>query len=487
LLNRREVIGAGLATAAGVASASPDRGDLTALDLSEVSALLARRDVSPVELTRACLARIDALNPALNAFITVTADQALAEARETERELARGRPRSPLHGVPLALKDNIDTAGTRTTAAAAAFEGRVPATDAEVARRLRVTGAILLGKLNMDECAYGVTSTTGHFGAVHNPWDASRVAGGSSGGPAAAVAAQLCYGALGTDTGGSIRQPAAYCGITGLKPTYGLVSTRGVMPLSWSLDHVGPMCRSAADAAVLLGAIAGYDAADPASIESPAIAYARSLSASVRRLRLARPRTGFFESLDPEVATAVEAAIATLSRLTAGMREIDLPPLPALNVMFVEANAALGDALKASPEGFSPAVRGLVGMGEKVSAASYAEARRQLALARHGARSLFAGVDAIVTPTTPTLPEPMEAAGAAPAPRGPPLSARNTTPFTILGVPTISVCCGFSRGGLPIGLQISAAPLAESTVLALAHAYQRETDWHRRVPPARPS
>jgi aspartyl-tRNA(Asn)/glutamyl-tRNA(Gln) amidotransferase subunit A len=255
-----------------------------------------------------------------------------------------------------------------------------------------------------------------------------------------------------------------------------------VIPLSWSLDHVGPMCRSAADAAVLLGAIAGYDAADPASVEAPPTDYAKGLSASVRRLRLARPRTGFFDSLDPEVATAVEAAIALLARLTAGIREIDLPPVPALNVMFVEANAALGDALKASPEGFSPAVRGLVGMGEKVSAASYADARRQLALARHAARALFVEVDAIVTPTTPNLPESIAPADPSPPRRGPPLSARNTTPFNILGVPTISVCCGFSRDGLPIGLQISAAPFAEATVLALAHAYQRETDWHRRAP-----
>ena len=213
----------------------------------------------------------------LNAFITVTAEQALAQAREREAEIGRRQWRGPLHGIPIALKDNIDTAGIRTTAAAAAFAERVPAADAEVARRLHEAGAILLGKLNMDECAYGVSSATGHFGAVHNPWAPDHIAGGSSGGPAAAVAARLCYGALGTDTGGSIRQPAAYCGITGLKPTYGLVSARGVIPLSWSLDHVGPMCRTAGDAALLLQAIAGFDAAGPGERGVGAVDYARAL------------------------------------------------------------------------------------------------------------------------------------------------------------------------------------------------------------------
>ncbi len=470
----------GLLPAANASPASPP--DLTSLSLQEAGAALRRRATSPVELTRACLDRIEALNPALNAFITVTAEQALARAQELEAESRRGRWRGPLHGIPVGLKDNIDTAGIRTTAAAAAFAGRVPASDAEVARRLSEAGAILLGKLNMDECAYGVSSATGHFGAVHNPWALDRIPGGSSGGPAAAVAARLCYGALGTDTGGSIRQPAAYCGITGLKATYGLVSARGVIPLSWSLDHVGPMCRTAADAALLLEAIAGFDLADPASAEAPAVDYEGALAASPRKFRLGRPRAVFYDDLDPEVAGAVNAALEVLGALTAGMRDVDLPPAPALSVMFVEANAYFGPALKESPDGFSPATRQLIEMGGRIAAASYSEALRQLELSRHAIRRVFDEVDLLVTPTTPDLPDTIEGSRAPSQRRGPPLSARNTTPFNVYGLPTISVCCGFSRSGLPIGLQLSGPPFGEAAVLALAHAYQRRTDWHRRAP-----
>jgi aspartyl-tRNA(Asn)/glutamyl-tRNA(Gln) amidotransferase subunit A len=480
--------------AAGLASGalSPARtrtaipSDLTNLSLREAGVALRRHSVSPADLTRACLERIDALNPALNAFITVTAEQALAEARERESEIARRRWRGPLHGIPVALKDNIDTAGIRTTAAAAAFAGRAPGADAEVTRRLREAGAILLGKLNMDECAYGTSSATGHFGAVHNPWAHDYIAGGSSGGPAAAVAARLCYGALGTDTGGSIRQPAAYCGITGLKPTYGLVSARGVIPLSWSLDHVGPMCRSAADAGLMLEAIAGFDAGDPASASQAPADYEHALEANTRKLRLGRPREIFYEGLDPEIGAAVDAALKVLGELGDGVREVALPKPPALAVIFVDASAYLAPALKESPEGFSPAVRQLIEMGGKISAPSYAEARRQLDLARHGILQAFGDVDLIVTPTTPNMPVTIEASLVPSEQRGPPLTARNTTPFNVWGLPTVSICCGFSRSGLPIGLQISGPPFGEAPVLALAHAYQSRTDWHLRVPPGAP-
>jgi aspartyl-tRNA(Asn)/glutamyl-tRNA(Gln) amidotransferase subunit A len=228
-----------------------------------------RRAVSPVELTQACLARIERLNPVLNAFITVTADQAFQQARDAEAEIRKGKWRGPLHGVPIALKDLFDTAGVRTTAASGVFKDRVPSEDAESVRRLRAAGAVLLGKLNMHEFAYRPTSAATYFGPVHNPWNLDMIAGGSSGGSAAAVAAGLCYGALGTDTGGSIRLPAAFCGIAGLKPTYGRVSTGGVIPLAWSLDHVGPMCRSVADCALLLQPIVGYDPLDSNSVDAP--------------------------------------------------------------------------------------------------------------------------------------------------------------------------------------------------------------------------
>ncbi len=484
MISRREFVGSTLATAAlfGGQKASPATTDVAGMTLQQAAAALRSKTVSPVELTRACLARIEAQNPRLNAFITVTAEQALAQARQVERELVRGQWRGPLHGIPLALKDNIDTAGVRTTAAAKAFANRVPASNAEVVRRLDEAGAIVLGKLNMDECAYGVTSDTGYFGAVQNPWAAGYIAGGSSGGPAAAVAARLCYGALGTDTGGSIRQPAAYCGLVGLKPSYGLVSARGVIPLSWSLDHVGPLCRTAGDAAVLLQAIGGFDPEDPASIDSPRADYLQSLTLDTKRLRLGRPKAMYFENLDPEIDSAVSAAIDVLRELTAGVQDIDMPDVPRLSLMFVEANAYFSAALKASPDGFSPSVRALIDMGGRISAADYSKAKQQLEVSRRTVRQLFNVVDLIVTPTTPNLPDRLAAGSDAPAQRGPPLSARNTTPFNIYGLPTVSVNCGFSKSGLPIGLQISGPPQGDATVLALAHAYQRQTDWHTRVP-----
>src|SRR5205809_1258521 len=243
--SRRKFLQAGIGTAATLRStARGTRDDLPFLSISELSGLMRTRKISPVEVTSLMLERIEKLNPILNAYVTVTADQAMKSAQEAEREIQRGKWRGPLHGVPIALKDLFDTAGVKTTAGSALFKDRVPQEDAEVVRRLRAAGVVLVGKNNMHEFAYGGTSLVTHFGNVHNPWDLSRIAGGSSGGSAAAVAAQLCFGSMGSDTGGSIRQPAGYCGIVGFKPTYGLVSTRGVIPLSWSLDHVGPLARN---------------------------------------------------------------------------------------------------------------------------------------------------------------------------------------------------------------------------------------------------
>src|ERR1700686_703508 len=264
-MTRRELLKTGAGCAAASVVLKGKSGEVTQLSLKDASGLVRRKAVSPVELTQACLAPIERLNPALNAFITVTAEQALREARDAEAEIQQGKWRGPLHGVPIALKDLFDTAGVNTTAGSGVFKDRVPSEDAEVVRRLKAAGTVILGKTNMHEFAYGGTSVISYFGAVHNPWDLSHIAGGSSGGSTAAVAAELCYGALGSDTGGSIREPASYCSIVGLKPTYGLVSTRGVIPLSWSLDHIGPMARTVADAAVILQAIAGYDSLETTS------------------------------------------------------------------------------------------------------------------------------------------------------------------------------------------------------------------------------
>jgi aspartyl-tRNA(Asn)/glutamyl-tRNA(Gln) amidotransferase subunit A len=480
------------AYASGMFLVPPQRGasnqtphDVAALSLSDAAELLRARKVSPVELTNACLARIERLNPVLNAFITVTADQALAEARAAESELMRGRRRGPLHGIPLALKDLFDTAGVRTTAGSAVFANRVPSEDAEVVRRLKQAGAVFVGKLNMHEFAYGDTSAQSHFGPVRNPWDRQRISGGSSGGSAAAVAARLCYGALGSDTGGSIRQPSAYCGIVGLKPTYGLVSTSGVVPLSWSLDHVGPMCRTVADTSVLLQVIAGYDPHDINSVDAVLPDYARALGQKVATLRLGIPRAVFYEELDPEIEQAMTAALAELRRLTASTEDVELPKYQTLPVVGAEAYAFHAPYFTKTPELYQSATRGRIEGGARVSATAYIDGRRELERLRRAVGDVFSKVDLLVTPTTPILPQSVEEAvnsPSVPPPGGVAPSLRNTQPFDIFGLPTISIPCGFSRAGLPIGLQISGPRLGESRVLALAHAFEQATEWHRRAP-----
>lgn len=481
---RREL----LKTAAGCAAASVvlkgKSGEVTQLSLKDASAMVRRKAVSPVELTQACLARIERLNPALNAFITVTAEQALREARDAEAAIQKGKWRGPLHGVPLALKDLFDTAGVRTTAGSGVFKDRVPEQDAEVVRRLRAAGAVLLGKLNMHEFAYGGTSVAAYFGAVHNPWNLDRIAGGSSGGSGAAVAAGLCYGALGSDTGGSIRQPAAYCGIAGLKPTYGRVSTRGVIPLSWSLDHVGPMCRSVGDAALLLQAIAGYDPQETNSVDVPVPDYTQALRAKVSSLRLGVPRKMFFEQIDPEIGAAVNQAIEVLRKLTAGVRDVELPPYDTLPVVPAEAYAYHAPYVTKMPELYQPSVRERVESGKNITAETYIAGRRELDRLRRAVREVFTGVDLLITPTTPVSPATIADSAQADVrpPGGVGFSLRNTQPFDIFGLPAISVPCGFTNSGLPIGLQITGPQWGEPAVLALAHAYEQATEWHTRRP-----
>jgi aspartyl-tRNA(Asn)/glutamyl-tRNA(Gln) amidotransferase subunit A len=467
----------------GASKSIPD--ELTALSLWDAAELLRGRKVSPVELTNACLARIERLNPALNAFITVTADQALVDARAAESEIVRGTRRGPLHGIPVALKDLFDTAGVKTTAASAVFADRVPAQDAEVVRRLKQAGAVLVGKTNMHEFAYGDTSAQSHFGPVRNPWDRQRISGGSSGGSAAAVASRLCYGALGSDTGGSIREPAAYCGIVGLKPTYGLVSTTGVVPLSWSLDHVGPMCRTVADTAVLLHAIAGYDRLDTNSVDAPVPDYTKALGQKVSALRVGIPRAVFYEGLDPEIEHAVTGALQIIRRLTASMRDVELPTYRTLPVVAAEAYAFHAPYFTKTPELYQSLTRQRLEGGSRISASAYIEGRRELDRLRRVVAAVFVNIDLLVTPTTSILPERVEEAAVnppVPAPGGVAPALRNTQPFDIYGLPTISIPCGFSRSGLPIGLQISGPRLGESQVLALAHAFEEATEWHRRAP-----
>jgi aspartyl-tRNA(Asn)/glutamyl-tRNA(Gln) amidotransferase subunit A len=450
---------------------------LADLSIADASDLLRRKMVSPVDLTQACLTRIERHNPSLNAYITVRGDEALAEARAVEDDLRRGRSRGPLHGIPIALKDNIDTAGVRTTGASALFKDRVPAEDAEVTRRLKNAGIILLGKLNLHEFAYGGSSTITAFGTMHNPWALDHVTGGSSGGPGIAVVAGLCYGSIGTDTAGSVRMPAAHCGIVGFKPTYGRVPSRGVMTLSWTLDHVGPMVKTVEDAALMLNAVAGYDEMDPTTVDVPVPDYLRSLKASTQRLRLGIPRAGFFDNLDPEVESAINAALAILRKMTASTTDVTLPPSgnPA-RVWAPEAYAYHEKWITESPDKYQPATRGTLQRSADSKAWEYVQARRQVELARREIRKTFANVDLLVTPTMKTPPPLLNAQGAGGG------GGNNNAVFDVFGLPTISIPCGFTKSGLPIGIQISGAPFAESTVLSLAYAYEQATDWHTRRP-----
>ncbi|MBV8907038.1 MAG: amidase [Acidobacteriia bacterium] len=481
LFNSAAAFGSGNLLLSGKARAERPT-DLTQLSLVDAAALLRRKVVSPVELTQACLARIERLNAALNAFITVTAEQAMRQARDAETEIQRGNWRGPLHGIPLALKDLINTAGIRTTAASGVFKDRIPSEDAEVVRRLKAAGAVLLGKLNMHEFAYGGSSVPSFFGPVHNPWNLDYIAGGSSGGSASAVAANLCYGALGSDTGGSIRQPAAYCSIVGFKPTYGRVSTRGAVPLSWSLDHLGPMCRTVADATHLLQTIAGYDPEEPTSVDAPVPDYAQALKAKTSGLRLGLPRAVFYEGVDPEILAATNQAIAVLRGLTASIREVQLPAYKALPVLNAEAAAYHAPYIAKTPELYQPNTRGRLEVAAKITTAEYIQGRRELDRLRRAVRGVFVSVDLLVTPTSPVPPATI-AANVDPVGNAPLLSLRNTSPFDVFGLPTISIPCGFTRGGLPIGLQISGAPFVEPAVIALAHAYEQATEWHTKHPP----
>jgi len=462
----------------GVSAQTPSTpADLSALTLAQAAAAVRKRTVSPVDLVQACLRRIERHNEALHAYITVVADQALADARAMEAEQRAGRWRGPLHGVPIALKDNIDTAGVRTTGASQLFDARVPTEDAEVARRLKGAGTILLGKLNLHEFAYGGSSTTTHYGTMHNPWALDRVTGGSSGGPAVAVAADLCYGSLGTDTAGSVRMPASHCGIVGLKPTYGRVSTRGVMTLSWTLDHVGPMTKTVEDTALLMSVIAGYDRADPTTADVPVPDYMRALRAPTARLRLGLPRSPYFDNLDPDVERAVQDAIGVLQKLAASTADVALPPSgrPA-TIWGSEAYVYHARWIEESPDKYQPGTRRSLENSKNANGPEYVRAVREVEQARRDITKLFETVDILVTPTMKTPAPRLE--GGAPGGGG-----NNNVIFDVLGLPTISIPCGFSKDGLPIGLQLSANHWAEPTVLALASAYERATDWHRRRPP----
>ena len=397
----------------------------------------------------------------------------MERARALDRELRERGPRGPLHGIPVAVKDLYDTAGIRTTAGSAQWTSRVPTRDAEAVRRLEAAGAVLVGKLNMDEFAYNYTSETSHFGAAHNPWDRRRSPGGSSGGSAIAVAAGMCLAALGSDTGGSIRLPAALCGIAGFKPTYGRIPTEGAAPLAWSLDHVGPMCRTAADAELVYRAIADT---------GPAVALP-----GLRTVRIGIPRAVFFDGLEPESARLVEDAIQALGKLAGGLREVRLPalvyppqlpdlPEPYVTVISTEAYAFHRDMLARNPGGYHPGTRKSIEGGAAYTAADYILKRREMDRLRATSDGLFTEAGLLATPSAPGPAFDLGKPGGL-------VFLRNLAPWNLYGLPAISIPCGFTASGLPVGMQIVGPRGADSLVLAMARAYEQAAGWHTRRPP----
>lgn len=451
--------------------------------IRELSRKIRDRSISPVEITHDCLNRIEKLNPTLNAYITVTAESALEQARIAEREIYRGAYLGTLHGIPIGIKDIIDVAGVRTTAASALFRDRIPTEDAQVVRRLRCTGAIILGKQNLHEFAYGGSSMISYFGEVHNPWNTAHIAGGSSGGGAASVAADLGFAAVGTDTAGSIRLPAAFCGVVGLKPTYGRVSTRGVIPLSSSYDHVGPLTNSVYDAALMLQVLSDYDSADPCS-ERPAPSLVSAFDELPKNLRVGIPREFFFDGLHPGIAAAIDKAIQIFVDLDAQIRDVKLEVSTDRTLSSAEAYAYHKPFVENSPELYQPGTLARIQSGAHISANDALRASRDLQASRHAIQETFNDVDVLLTPTVPIPPPSIADLRANPDKLRPQelMMLRNTRPFNVWGIPTISIPCGFTKNGLPIGLQLAAAPWRGVVLLQAAHAYEQSTEWHKRRP-----
>jgi aspartyl-tRNA(Asn)/glutamyl-tRNA(Gln) amidotransferase subunit A len=480
----------------------------TGFTVHELGARYLRGEATPTGTTEAYLQRIDALDPHLRAYLTVTREQALERAREAERRFRAGTPRGPLDGVPVALKDVLCTRGTRTTCGSRILESFVPPYDATVVARLVDAGAVLLGKLNMDEFAMGSSTENSGYFPTRNPWDPGRVPGGSSGGAAAAVAADLAAAALGTDTGGSIRQPAAFCGTVGLKPTYGRVSRYGLVAFASSLDQIGPLTRDVEDAAILLQIIAGADPLDSTSVDLPVPDYRAALARGAAGLRIGVPAEYFIEGVDPEVEAAVRAAIATLEDLGARAEPVSLPHtgygLAAYYLIApaeASSNLARYDGVKYGLRvpgardivdmygktralGFGPEVKRRVMLGTYALSAGYydayyGKAQRVRTLVRRDFEQAFERVDLIVAPTTPNVAFKL---GEKEDPLQMYLNDIFTIPVNLSGLPGVSVRAGFTQAGLPIGLQLIGRAFDEATLLAAAHAYERATPWHARRP-----
>lgn len=467
--------------------------DMLHASIAQLAAQIRTGEISPVELIEATLQTIDQCEPQLNAFITVFREESLERARQAEVEIRNGKDLGPLHGMPIALKDIIYVEGTRSTAGSNFFSEESPQFDAALVSKLRDAGAIIIGKTNLHEFAFGVTTENPHFGATANPWDTSRVPGGSSGGSAAAVVAGCCAGALGSDTGGSIRIPAAVCGHVGLKPTFGRTSVHGVLALAQSLDTVGPMCRYVHDVALMMNTLAGYDPRDVHSENQPVPDYTEGLDQPIRGRRAGVPKQHFFDSVDPEIERIVGEAIKVLEGLEVDIVELDLPSAPTghevtLTLLTAEAGQFHQERLAAHGEDYGVDVRELLEDGLGLSAADYVKAVRVREIAKREFEEAFEEVDCILSPTAP-IPAPLRSthdlSGGSESNRIRPRLTRNTRLINLLGLPSISVPCGFaqvensdSKEGLPVGLQITGPWWSEKTLLQVAYAYERATPWH---------
>ncbi|MFQ5735590.1 MAG: Asp-tRNA(Asn)/Glu-tRNA(Gln) amidotransferase subunit GatA [Thermodesulfobacteriota bacterium] len=482
--------------------------DLTSLTIHELSEKLSKKEASSVEATKAYLERIERVDGQINAFITVTGKEALKAAEEADKRIAGGDA-GPLTGVPIAVKDILCTRGVKTTCASRILDGFVPPYDSTVVGRLREAGAVILGKNNMDEFAMGSSTENSAFGPTLNPWDSDRVPGGSSGGSAASVAARECAASVGTDTGGSIRQPASCCGVVGMKPTYGRVSRYGIIAFASSLDQAGPLSRDVRDAAIMLGAIAGHDPMDSTSIDAPVPDYSSMLKEGVAGLKVGIPKEYFIEGMDPEVEAAVRAALAELERQGAVLVPVSLPHTEyAVSVYYLVATAEASSNLarydgvkygmridetgnlldmykRTRDEGFGGEVKRRIMLGTYSLSAGYYDAYYKKAsqvrtLIKNDFDSAFKECDVIATPTAPTPAFKLGERVADPLTMY--LSDIFTISCNLAGNPGISLPCGFTGSGLPIGLQILGRTLDEATVLKAAYAYEQATEWHKKGP-----
>jgi len=450
--------------------------------IAELGARYRKRDLSPVEVTQALLARIEKLDPILHAFVTLTADSALAEARSAEEALRRGDAR-PLLGIPVAHKDIYLTRGVRTTGGSALLADWIPDEDATCVQRWRAAGTVQLGKLITHEFAFGLQFPGHRFPPAKNPWNLDHIPGGSSSGSGAALAAGLVTGATGSDTGGSIRGPAAFCGIVGLKPTYGRSSRAGVLTLSWTLDHTGPMARTVQDCAFLLQPLAGYDPADPASSRAPVDDYVAPLGRDIRGLKIGVPRAYFLEEVDAEVARAFEEALETLRRLGAEVRDVQIPSLRGahsfLLILMAEAYAYHESDIREHPELYGDVLRERILAGALVTASEYTQAQRIRSEICRETAEVLKTVDVLASPTAlkPATPFAQAFDPEFAFPKS------NMAPFNLTGLPTLALPCGFSASGLPVSFQLSGRPFEEATVLRAGHAYEQATTWHTRRPP----